>query len=51
MDAVLNAPEHGYIYMCARPDFSGRHNFAADFATHDRNARAYRQALDKRGIK
>ena len=51
MDAVLDAPEHDYIYMCAREDFSGYHNFATDYATHQANARRYRQALDRRGIR
>lgn len=49
--SVLNAPKHNYLYMCAKDDFSGRHDFAADYATHQHNAAAYRKALDRRGIK
>ncbi|MDE6453318.1 MAG: endolytic transglycosylase MltG [Muribaculaceae bacterium] len=49
--AVLSAPAHDYLYMCAKEDFSGRHNFAVDGATHMANARRYRAALDRRGIK
>lgn len=50
VDAVLNAPANDYLYMCAKPDNSGTHNFAHDYETHLRNARAYRAWLDSRGI-
>lgn len=50
LEAVLSAPAHNYIYMCAKEDFSGRHNFATDYATHLTNARRYQQALDRRNI-
>lgn len=51
LDSVLNYKEHNYYYMCAKEDFSGRHNFAATHAEHERNAARYRNALNARGIR
>ncbi len=51
IEAVLNFEKHGYLYFCARPTFDGYHNFAASYAEHKRNARAYAAALNQRKIK
>ena len=48
--AVLNYRHHPFIYMCAKEDFSGRHNFATTYAEHQNNAIKYHKALNKRNI-
>lgn len=50
IEAVLNYTHHNYIYMCAKEDFSGRHNFAATLAEHNRNAARYHRALNEHKI-
>ena len=45
IEAVLDYANHNYIYMCAREDFSGYHNFAGTLAEHSKNARKYQTAL------
>jgi len=50
VDAVLNASEHKYIFMCAKEDFSGYHNFAKTYVKHMINARKYHKAMNKRKI-
>lgn len=50
IDAVLNADKNDYLFMCAREDFSGYHNFARTHREHARNAKRYQDALNAQNI-
>ena len=50
-DAVLNHVNHDFLYMCAKEDFSGTHNFAKTYPEHLKNAAKYTKALNEKGIK
>ncbi|MDR9397769.1 MAG: endolytic transglycosylase MltG [Salibacter sp.] len=51
LDAVLNAVDHNYYYMCAKPDYSGYHEFARTLAQHNRNRAKYIQFLRREGVR
>jgi len=50
IDAVLNFQNHDFIFMCAKEDFSGYHNFSKTNAQHNIYAQRYRNELNKRKI-
>jgi len=45
IDGVLDHDENDYLFMCAKEDFSGRHNFASTLSEHNKNAHKYQDAL------
>ena len=51
IDAVLNYEKHDFFYMCAKPEYSGYHNFAKTNKQHEANARAYHRWLEKEKIR
>lgn len=50
IDAVLNYEHHNYLYMCAKADFSGTHDYSTTFQQHNERARKYQRELNKKGI-
>lgn len=51
LNAVLNYHKSKYIYMCAKPDYSGYHNFASNYNQHLRNRKKYTAFLRAEGIR
>ena len=47
LEAVLNYTKSNYLYMCAKEDFSGRHNFTHSYSQHLNNASRYQRALTR----
>ncbi len=50
IDAVLKREKHNYLYFCASPDNSGKHQFAKTLTQHNNNANKYRRWLNKQRI-
>ena len=50
VEAVLNAQSNDWIFMIAKPDYSGLHDFASDYATHSKYAAIYSKWLKSQGL-
>ena len=50
IEAVLNATNHEYFYMCASSENIGSHLFAKSLLEHNRNAIKYQKWLNKQSI-
>jgi len=51
LDAVLNAENHNFIFMCAQPKSTGYHNFSSNFTQHRLYAQQYRDWLNANNIR
>jgi UPF0755 protein len=50
IDAVLNYEKNEFIFMCAKENFSGYHNFSVNAKQHGIYARRYQDALNRKKI-
>ena len=41
IDAVLNYSKHDYVFMCAKPSYSGYHNFSSNNKDHEKYKKLY----------
>jgi len=51
INAVLNYDKHEYMFMCAKPEYSGYHNFSKTLSQHNVFAKEYQKWLNSEGIK
>ncbi len=51
IDAVLNYETHDYLFMCAKPEYSGDHQFSKTNAEHSRYSKIYSAWADREGLK
>jgi UPF0755 protein len=51
LDAVLDAENHDYLFMCAQPGGTGKHSFAVSYEQHLQYAKEYRTWLDEANIR
>lgn len=51
VEEILNSSPSTDIFMCAREDLSGFHNFSATYEEHLENAARYQKVLDEKGIR
>jgi len=51
IDAVLQAEQNNFVFMCAEPGSTGKHRFAKSLSEHERNRKEYVTWLDKKGLR
>lgn len=51
IDAVLNYESHDYFFMCAKPEYTGYHNFSKTLHQHNVYSSAYHKWIDQQNIR
>jgi UPF0755 protein len=47
IDAVINPDDNNFLYMCATPDYTGKHNFEHEYSQHKKNADIFQSWISK----
>ena len=51
IDAVLNYESHEYFFMCAKPEYTGYHNFSKTLHQHNVYSKEYHKWIDQQNIR
>jgi len=51
IDAVLNYESHEYFFMCAKPEYTGYHNFSKTLHQHNVYSSEYHKWIDQQNIR
>lgn len=51
LNSVIYLSKHKCLFFCAKPELNGYSDFSETYEQHEKYARAYRKAMDKKGIK
>jgi UPF0755 protein len=51
LNSVIYLNKHNYLFFCAKPELNGYSDFSETYEQHEKYARAYQKAMNKRGIK
>lgn len=51
LNSVIYLNKHKYLFFCAKPELNGYSDFSETYEQHEKYARAYQKAMNKRGIK
>ena len=51
IDAVLNHEAHDYFFMCAKPEYTGYHNFSKTLHQHNVYSKEYHKWIDQQNIR
>ncbi len=51
INAVIDYTRHQFIFFCAKPELNGYSDFSVTYEEHQKYARKYQEAMNKKGVK